>query len=111
MQTIDKVSLSTSVFGADDSQERTLGHFLELAQQAGYTMVELSRRQKKAKLKLSANPVSKCGLSTVFTAALWSVRKLNCKNVWMPLAPVWKNWQNLHRQKLNTGYPFPMTKQ
>ena len=52
MQTIDKVSLSTSVFGADDGQERTLGHFLELAQQAGYTMVELSRRQKKGDVEV-----------------------------------------------------------
>ena len=47
MNTIDQVSLSTSVFGADDQEGRTLGHYLEMAQKAGYTMVELSRRQRK----------------------------------------------------------------
>ena len=51
MQTIDQVSLSTSVFGADDREERTLGRFLDLAQQAGYTMVELSRRQKQGAIE------------------------------------------------------------
>ena len=51
METIDKVSLSTSVFGADGEPGRTLGHFLELAQQAGYTMVELSRRQRKGEIE------------------------------------------------------------
>lgn len=51
METIDKVSLSTSVFGADGEPGRTLGHFLELARQAGYTMVELSRRQRKGEIE------------------------------------------------------------
>ena len=45
MNTIDQVSLSTSVFGAD-SEERDLGFFLDMARQAGFTMVELSRRQR-----------------------------------------------------------------
>ena len=52
MQTIDQVSLSTSVFGSDEGEGRSLGLFLDLAQQAGYTMVELSRRQKKGDIEM-----------------------------------------------------------
>ena len=50
METIDQVSLSTSVFGAD-TEERTLGLYLDMARQAGYTMVELSRRQKRGEIE------------------------------------------------------------
>ena len=46
MNTIDQVSLSTSAFGAVNGEDRTLGRYLEMAQQAGFTMVELSRRQR-----------------------------------------------------------------
>ena len=52
MNTIDQVSLSTSVFGSDEGEGRSLGHFLELAQNAGYSMVELSRRQKKGEVEV-----------------------------------------------------------
>ena len=68
MNTIDQVSLSTSVFGSDEGEGRSLGHFLELAQNAGYSMVELSRRQKKGEVEV----IRKSGIK------VWSIHGIYC---------------------------------
>ncbi|MBO5793160.1 MAG: hypothetical protein J6S54_11910, partial [Lentisphaeria bacterium] len=68
MNTIDQVSLSTSVFGSDEGEGRSLGRFLELAQNAGYSMVELSRRQKKGEVEV----IRKSGIK------VWSIHGIYC---------------------------------
>lgn len=66
MKCYDQLSLNTSVFGAVGGPGRQMADFLELVNQSGFRMVELSRRQWYA-IKESLPDIRKSGLK------VWSV--------------------------------------
>ena len=66
MKNMDELSLSTSVFGAEYGPGKRLPDYIELAQKAGFSMIELSRRQHAGTLD-SLEGIRKSGIK------VWSV--------------------------------------